>query len=326
MFGYEFYFSYFLCRFWWVNNPCFGCRSYRPARRFGKRLNYSSFRYHKVQRNGQAPRPNGSSFSETTVGTKGAAASNTEIVEFLIDEKIITQEFPVSDSEVEQSINSIQTNNKLDRVGLRSALSEQGFSFEDYFSLIRMSRSKTNLIDRDIRTKVTISDDDVKNFFYNNYSQESASAINYHLQLISISTRSFKTTSAAYDVASNALKQLKAGESFEEVAKRVSDHPSASTGGDLGELTEDQISPDIRAQLKSLAIGKVSNVFGGPSSNSYFILKLVDKKSSEGERFEKMKGEIRNHLFASEYQHQLSLWLSRQRQNASIHISQDTLK
>ncbi len=265
-------------------------------------------------------------FNETTVGTKGESASNSEIVEFLIDEKLIAQEFPVSDAEVEQSINSIQTNNKLDRAGLKSALAEQGFSFEDYFNLIRMSRCKTNLIDRDIRTKVTISDDDVKNFFYNNYSQGAPAAINYHLQLISVSTKSFKTPSAAYDVATSALKQIQGGESFDEVAKRVSDHPSASSGGDLGELTEEQISPEIRGQLKDLAIGKVSALFGGPSSNAYFILKLLDKKSAEGERFEKMKGEIRNHLFASEYQHQLTLWISRQRQNASLHISQDAPK
>jgi hypothetical protein len=34
-----------------------------------------------------------------------------------------------------------------------------------------------------------------------------------------------------------------------------------------------------------------------------------------------MKDEIRNHLAAAEYQHQISLWLDRQRQNAFIHLA-----
>jgi peptidyl-prolyl cis-trans isomerase SurA len=268
-------------------------------------------------------------FAGTSVAAKGPQASDADIVEFLINERLITQQYPKTDAEVEQEINSIQANNRLSRTDLKEALSREGFKFTDYFELIRDSSSKRDLIDRDIRTKVSISDDDVKNYFYNNMAKGTNIARSYHIQIISVSLQSYKNAASANKVAQDALKSINSGESFEEVAKRVSDDPSASSGGDLGTFTEDQISPLIRAEVKKLQIGKVSGIFGGPtssgtgksakSSGRYYILKLVDIKSSESDRYDKVKEEIRNQLAASEYQHQISLWLERQRQSAFIH-------
>lgn len=256
-------------------------------------------------------------FAGTSVAAKGSGASNDEIVNYLVDEKLISQAFPVTDAEVEQEINSIQSNNHIDRSQLKAALSEQGFSFDDYFELIRASASKRNLIDRDIRTKVSISEDDVKNYFYTHYSPTMPGTRSYQLRLIFISPKTYKTPAAARDAAQNALKEIQSGEAFEEVAKRVSDDPSAGSGGDLGTLKEDQMSPLIRDNLKNLKIGEVSSILGDPQ-RGYYLLKLIDVKSDESERMQRARDEIRNQLTAAEYQHQIQLWLERQRQTAFI--------
>lgn len=257
-------------------------------------------------------------YAGTSVAAKGASATEAEIVDFLINERLILQLFPVGDPEVEQEIGSIQSNNRISREELKTALTQQGFSFEDYFELIRSSAAKRNLIDREIRTKIAVTDNDVKNYFYNRLSKDSTAARSYRIRLIFVSPRSYKTPGAAKEVAQRALKSIRDGESFEEVAKRSSDDASAPSGGDLGTVTEDQISPVIREQLKKLQIGQVSDVFGSATSG-FYILKLEDVKSEESQRLEKMKEEIRNQLITSEYQHQISLWLERQRQNAFIH-------
>jgi len=258
-------------------------------------------------------------FSGTTVASKGTQATDKEITDFLIDERLISQAFPVSDAETEQEINSIQANNKIDRQTLKQALSDQGFKFEEYFELIRASASKRNLIDRDIRTKVTVSEDDIRNYFYNTQTRGSSVPVSYHLELISISIANYKTLAAARDVAQRALSALKSGESFPEVARRMSNHASAAAGGDLGTLTEDNMSAQFREQAKKLKIGGISEIFGGSESGTFNILKLVNVKSSDSDRFEKMKNEIRAQLTATEYQHQISLWLDRHRQLAFIH-------
>ncbi|MGZ3688280.1 MAG: peptidylprolyl isomerase [Bdellovibrionota bacterium] len=259
-------------------------------------------------------------FAGTDLASKGPAATDAEIVQFLIDEKLITQQFPATDGEVEQEINSIQSNNHIAREQLKSALAQQGYSFEDYFELIRTSASKRALIDRDIRTKVSVSDDDVKNYYFNHYAAKGGAGFRtYSMQMISITIKNFKTQTAAKETAARALKEIRGGEAFEEVSKRLSDAPTASTGGDLGTLTEDQMSPVIRDQVKNMKIGDVSEVFGGQPAGAFYILKLVDLKTDESAHLEKVKEEIRNQLVASEYQHQISLWHERQRQTAFIH-------
>lgn len=256
----------------------------------------------------------------TALAKKGNKAPDKEIADFLINEKLIKQLYPISEMETEQEINTIQTNNHIDRATLKQALAQQGFSFEDYFELIQSSTSKRNLIDRDIRAKVTITDNDIKNYFYNHYPKPPGASRTYKLKIIVISAKNYKTPSASKGVAMRALKAIREGDSFEEVAKRFSDDGSASSGGELGTLTEDQMSPAIRAQLKNMKIGQVSEIFGNPSV-AYYIVKLEDVNSDENSHFEKMKEEIRGQLMAAEFQHQIELWVERQRQNAFIHMA-----
>lgn len=260
-------------------------------------------------------------FAGTSVSQKDRAASDIEIVNFLVDEKIILQQFAITDAEVEAAINSIQIDNHIDRTALKSALKDQGYKFDDYFELIRASVAKRNLVDRDIRTKVTINDDDVKNYFYNHYSKGKETPTAYRARIISVSMRSYKTLAAAREVALGARKALENGEAFEEVAKRVSDDATAPSGGDLGELTDDQMSAQIRTELKKLKIGQITTVL--QKQDGFFILKLVDLKSAESERYEKNKEEIRQQLSTAEFQHQIALWLERQRLNSFIHRAGD---
>ncbi|MDR3607480.1 MAG: peptidylprolyl isomerase [Oligoflexia bacterium] len=259
-------------------------------------------------------------FTGTVVANEGASASNDAIVQFLIDEKIISQQFPVTEADVEQEINSIQSNNHIDRNSLKAALHDQGFRFEDYFELIRSSASKRNLIDRDVRSKATVTDEDVKNYFLNHYSQDAGGERSYSIQIILVSPKSYKTVGAAHDVATKALAEIKSGDSFDEVAKRVSDDASANSGGDLGSMTEDQMSPLVRQEVKRLSVGQVSPVIGNGKSG-FMIVKLVDVKTGESARLIKLKDEIRQQLIATEYQHQIQLWLQRQRQASFIHIA-----
>lgn len=254
-------------------------------------------------------------FGGTVVGQKGAQASDTEIVEFLIDDRLIALAYPVTDAETDQAINQIQTENRLTRSALREALAEQGFAFDDYYELIRLSVSKKNLVEADIRTKVSVTDDDVKNFYFNRYNRDSKAPLTYAFQMLSLSPSDFKTPAAAKDILDRAIREIRAGEAFDEVAKRVT---GGTDEGMVSRLSEDQVSPMVRAELKKLKIGEVSGALGSTSS-LFFVLKLVDVTAGDSERFQKMKEEIRNQLAASEYQHQISLWLERQRQNAFIH-------
>lgn len=258
-------------------------------------------------------------FAGTPLAAKGANATDSEIIEFLINERLVSQEYPKSSAEIAQEIASIESSNHLSHAGLKEALSREGYKYTDYEDLIGTSSSKREALDREIRPKVqaSISDDDIKNYFYNKMPRNNAAHRAYHIQIISISLADYKSPAAANSVMLDALKSIQAGESFDEAASRM--NPDSGTpNGDLGVLTEDKMSPMFLEQVKKLQIGKVSGVFGGKTGNLY-LLKLLDIKSSESEHFDKVKEEIRGQLMAAEFQHQMNLWLERKKQKAFIH-------
>lgn len=247
-------------------------------------------------------------FGGTPIALEGAQASDTTILEFLIDEKIILQQFPMTDADVEQEINSIQANNRITRDQLRDAIAQQGFSFEDYFSLIRIGAAKRNLIDREIRTKVSVSEDDIRNYYYTTYAKGKPVPNAYQVEIVTQTDRAKIET---------ARRELMNGAVFADVAKKYSDDDTAATGGALGTLTEEQMNKGIRAEIKKLKVGETSPILGDAKSR-YFFLRLAGIKPADDQRLKQVTEQIRAHLASGEYQRQLQLWLERQRQTAFI--------
>ena len=264
-------------------------------------------------------------FAGTVVAEQGLRATNEQILNFLIDEQIIAQQFPATDQETEQEIQTIQVGNRMDRAGLKQKLQSEGYRFEDYFEIIRVSLSKRNLIDRDIRSKVAISDEDVKSHYLATAPKNGESRASYQLKILTVSPGQYKKPSMAREVIDRARKALQKGEAFEEVAKRFSDDPSAATGGDLGKLTSDQMSPAILGAVRGLKVGETSAVLGDAKSR-FFILKLIDIGAAEDSRFTQVKEEIRGQLAMTEYKRQVELWLDRHRQSAFIHRAKAAVK
>lgn len=252
-------------------------------------------------------------FNGTPIAAEGASASDAAILEFLIDERIILQQFPMADTDVEQEVNSIQANNHITREQLKQAIRAQGFRFEDYYELIRIGAAKRNLIDREIRTKVSVSDDDIRNYYYNTYAKGKPAPQAFQVQII--------TQKDPVKIAA-ALKEVKDGKIFSDVAKKFSDDSSAETGGELGVLTEEQMNKNIRGELKKLKVGETSPVLGNAKTR-FFFLRLASIRTGDDQRLKQVSDEIRGQLASGEYQRQLQLWLERQRQTAYIRHAGD---
>lgn len=252
-------------------------------------------------------------FGGTPLAVTGTRAPDTQILEFLIDERIILQQFPMTDAEVETEIGTIQANNRITREQLKEAIQSQGFAFEDYFDLIRVGAAKRNLIDREIRTKVTISDDDIRNYYYGTYAKDRPAPQAYRVQLISQKER------AKIDAAHKAVRS---GQDFADVAKDYSTDASAEGGGELGVFTEEQMNKNIRGELKKLRVGETSPILGNAKSGFFFI-RLAAVQTADDQRLKQVSDQIRGQLASSEYQRQLALWLERQRQTAFIRRAGD---
>lgn len=237
--------------------------------------------------------------------------TESEIVSFLVDEAIVVEKFPIPESEVEQEINGIQGNLKIDRESLKSAIAREGFKFDDYFKLMRTSLAKRQLLDHEIRNKATVSEDDLTAEYNRAHAGSKSFRGAFHLSIIRVTKKNYKTPALAKEEALRAFQSIKDGTGFEEVAKKTSDDASQQGGGDLGFLSYSEMNPSIQKEVQRLGPNKLSDLI--EDQKSYLIVKIGEIKAEVDPEFEKEKDSLRGKLMEGEFQHQIRLWLDRQR-------------
>lgn len=100
------------------------------------------------------------------------------------------------------------------------------------------------------------------------------------------------TVKQAKAKADDLLKRIRAGESFEELAKTNSDDPgSAKLGGDLGFFGRGVMEPDFEKAVFALKKGEVSEPV--LTSFGYHIIKLEDIRAEQRKPFDEVKDELR---------------------------------
>src|SRR5208282_3950739 len=83
---------------------------------------------------------------------------------------------------------------------------------------------------------------------------------------------------AAQAKADSLLAQIRNGASFEDVAKKNSDGPTASQGGDLGDFKRGTLAKELEDKTFSMKSGEVSDVIR--TKQGFVILKVVEHRSA----------------------------------------------
>ncbi|KYH31783.1 putative peptidyl-prolyl cis-trans isomerase Cbf2 precursor [Clostridium tepidiprofundi DSM 19306] len=90
--------------------------------------------------------------------------------------------------------------------------------------------------------------------------------------------------------ANDILKEINEGLSFEEAAKKYSQCPSSSIGGDLNYFTKGKMVPEFEQAAFSMEKDEISTPV--KTQFGYHIIKVTDKKQEETKSFEESKQQI----------------------------------
>jgi parvulin-like peptidyl-prolyl isomerase len=213
-----------------------------------------------------------------------------------------------------------------------AALKERQITEEDVKKAIRIDAMARELLDQQIKGKVKISDEDVKNFYEDNKSQflrpESFRASHifvaiYPLDVIKTTPRQEleakkeEYTESAKKNIHEILTKIKAGEDFSELAKQHSqDKGSRENGGDLDFMYKGVFDPAFDEAVSKLKPGEVSDVV--QTSYGFHIIKLMETRPEEQAQFSDMKGSIQQHLFNERAKKIVQNYLGNLRDQAKI--------
>ena len=208
-----------------------------------------------------------------------------QILERMISEMLQTQfaresGVRVDDPQLDLAITRIaQQNNFPSLAAFMSKLESEGVNVKKFREEIRGEIVSTRLREREVESKLVISDTEVDNYL-NNKSKMGIENDEYHLAHILVvvpEQASADKIRAARERADQAQAQLVNGADFAQVAAGFSDAKDALKGGDLGWRQGDRIPPLFMSELQTLKSGQHTAVLRSPSG--FHILKLVEKRS-----------------------------------------------
>lgn len=124
--------------------------------------------------------------------------------------------------------------------------------------------------------------------------------------------------SAAEAKANDLLKQIRDGASFEDIAKKYSDGPSAADGGALGSFKRGQLAKELEDKTFAMKAGDVTDVIR--TKQGYVILKVVDHQMAGIPPMKDVLPKIQDALYYEKLQPALRTFLTKLREEAYIDI------
>jgi peptidyl-prolyl cis-trans isomerase SurA len=187
----------------------------------------------------------------------------------------------VDDTQLNLAINRIaQQNNFPSSDKFRAKLEADGVDYKKFREEIRGEIISTRLREREVESKLIISESEVDNYLANKARIGSAGEEFHiaHILVVVPEQASAEKIQAARERAEQALGKLKGGADFAQVAAGISDAKDALKGGDLGWRSGDSIPPLFMNELQNMKPGQTSAVLRSPSG--FHILRLVEKRSA----------------------------------------------
>lgn len=187
----------------------------------------------------------------------------------------------VDDTMVERTILRIAQENKITPEELKRALDREKVSYAKYREDIRREVTIQRLREREVDSKVQVSEAEVDNYLAT-INAQAGGETEYQLSHIMVGVpdqASPDQIEARKRRADEALALVKSGRDFREVAAQFSDAQDASSGGDLGWRTPARLPSVFAAVLKDMKKGDVSPVVRSPGG--FHIVKLTDSRSRD---------------------------------------------
>uniref|UniRef100_E6Q067 peptidylprolyl isomerase n=1 Tax=mine drainage metagenome TaxID=410659 RepID=E6Q067_9ZZZZ len=225
------------------------------------------------------------------------------ILHSLIDDEILQQRatklnLVATDEEVNAKLTDYKA--PYTEEEFNSKLKGKNLTLDEFKRDIRRTLTRNKLINKEIESKITITDAEIANYYNQHKSEFNLIEPQYHLAEIIVTNRSstqvnnLQNSKAASDADAKKKMQmvrnrLDSGEEFASVAMSFSEDPSSSSnGGDLGFILETPLKtahPDVYAAVSKLKAGETTEtlplyVADGTARKivGYAVYQLIEKR------------------------------------------------
>ncbi|MBI5417933.1 peptidylprolyl isomerase [Candidatus Poribacteria bacterium] len=161
------------------------------------------------------------------------------------------------DKEVEKNIKQLK-NNFPDETKYLEALQQKGLNPDTFKEKLEKNVSENmtiqHLIFREVRSQIDVTESDIREYFLHIGEETHAR----HILIKLLPDSDSKQEKEALEKINSIYKELTKGVDFKELAKKNSEDPRASDGGDLGFFKRGDMIPEFEVVLNKLKVGEFS--------------------------------------------------------------------
>jgi peptidyl-prolyl cis-trans isomerase SurA len=247
------------------------------------------------------------------------------ILDQLIDNKLLQQEIKsrkiqIPEREVDETIQDIMKENHVTENELKAALARDGLTYSLYRQHIRDDLGKMRLINREIKSKIVIKEEDLRKIYKENLN-EYTEAAEVKVQQIFFPVPREATEGQISPIrkeAQSILERARRGEDFVQLAQNFSKGPEAREGGVLGFFKPKELRPKLDEAAFKLKPGELSDLIR--TEDGFHILRVMERKGGEPKPFAEVQDKIREGMVQAEADRQFREWMKTLRAKAYIEV------
>ena len=188
----------------------------------------------------------------------------------------------IDDAQVERAIGRIAEDNKMTQSQFLALLKQDNIPFSKFREDLRGEMMLARVREREVENKIVVSEAEIDNYLATQATQ-TGNQQEYriaHILVLLPEQANAEQIGARRSRAEDALKQLKEGKDFAQVAAGYSDASDALAGGSLGWRAHGRLPTVFADVVPTLKPGEISGIL--KSANGFHIVKVLEERSTGG--------------------------------------------
>lgn len=208
-----------------------------------------------------------------------------QILRQLVDEMLQLLEaqkykIQVTPEDIEGALKRIGQQNNIGAAAINKMLDDNGIARATLQTQLKADIAWQKLVQQRLAPRVTVSEEEIDSVMAR--TQESASSNQYLAAEIFVAVESPDQEAQAKESIQNIRNQLAQGASFAAMARQFSKKSTASGGGDMGWITDADVTPEVAKALQQMHPGTVSEPIR--SAGGYYLIGMREKRTAAGSR------------------------------------------
>lgn len=214
------------------------------------------------------------------------AELRAQVVEALIEERVqVTYAREtgqrVDDAELDRAVANVAQQNQIGLAQLRERLKSEGMDYGRFRNNVRDQLLVERIREREVQGRIKITDAEIDRVLEQQRAA-AGGATQYNIAQILIGVPEGSSTAVATEkqvIADNALARVRAGESFEAVARALSEDGNKAQGGVIGLRPADRLPDVFVERVKGLKSGEIAPAVLRTGAG-FHVLKLIERRDA----------------------------------------------